>query len=120
MGLPHAGTYEIINQATGLYFDLRESSIAPNNNCIGYPRTGGANQKVKQFMVRIQAHIDLGLQWILEREGNIITLHSLLSHQAGVADKGHLPVRLVLTLDIRELSHGHTGKRSCRSSTRTV
>ena len=59
MGLPHNGTYEIINHATGLYFDLRGGSIAPNNNIIGFPGNGGTNQKVKLFMVRIQAYIDI-------------------------------------------------------------
>jgi hypothetical protein len=48
--LPRNGTYEIVNVATNLYFDLKNGSIAPDNNIIGYPRTGGANQKVKQFM----------------------------------------------------------------------
>ncbi len=50
MGLPHNGTYEIINVATGLYFDLKAGNIAPDTNIIGYPGNGGRNQKVNQFM----------------------------------------------------------------------
>ncbi|KAF8336696.1 hypothetical protein F5887DRAFT_986648 [Amanita rubescens] len=70
--LPRNGTYEIINIATGSYFDLKCGSLLPNTNIIGFPRTGGANQK-----------------WVLQRaEGNIITLHSLLSQEAGVTSKG--------------------------------
>ncbi|KAF8341013.1 hypothetical protein F5887DRAFT_428267 [Amanita rubescens] len=73
MGLPDSGTYEIINHATGSYIDLRAGSIVPNNNLIGFPGHGGPNQK-----------------WVLEREGNIITLHSHLSPEAAVVDKGHV------------------------------
>ncbi len=54
---PHNGIYEIINVATGLYFELKGSSGALDNNIIGYPRTGNANQKVKQLMVRIRTYI---------------------------------------------------------------
>jgi len=84
--LPHKGTYEIVNVATGLYFDLKAFSIAPDTNIIGYPGNGGANQK-----------------WVLERgEGNIITLHSLLSQEAGVNDKGHVPGSEVVVRPRRE------------------
>ena len=95
MGLPKSGTYEIINYTTGSYFDLKQCNVQYDNNVIGYPGNDGTNQKVKQFMVRTMHILIFGLQWILEREGSIITLYSLLSPQAGVADKGHLPVRLV-------------------------
>ncbi|KAF8336699.1 hypothetical protein F5887DRAFT_569422 [Amanita rubescens] len=84
--LPRNGTYQIINIATGLYFDLRGSSVVPDTNIIGYPKTGGANQK-----------------WILQRaEGNIITLHSLLSQEAGVADRGRVPGSEVVVRPRRE------------------
>ncbi|KAF8336691.1 ricin B lectin domain-containing protein [Amanita rubescens] len=82
--LPHNGTYEIVNVDTGSYFDLKGGSAAPDTNIIGYPRTGGINQK-----------------WVLEREGNLITLYSLLS-QGGVTVKAHVPGSEVVIRPRRE------------------
>ncbi|KAF8324812.1 hypothetical protein F5887DRAFT_926537 [Amanita rubescens] len=78
--LPRNGTYEIINIATGLYFDLRAAALC-----------------------RTPISSDSREPWILQRaEGNIITLHSLLSQEAGVADRGRVPGSEVVVRPRRE------------------
>ena len=116
MGLPPNGTYEIMNHATGLYFDLKGSSIAPNNNIIGYPRTGGLNQKVKQIMVRIQAYIDTWFAVGPRKRGQHHCLAQPYISPSGCRWQGPCCCSFSLTVRIRELSHGDTGKWTCRSS----
>ncbi len=105
--LPRNGTYEIINVATGSYFDLRGSSIAPDTNIIGFPRTGGANQKVKQFTVHIlvQAYIDT---WFAVDPRKRRRQHRYLAQpfisRSGCRRQGPCSCPFSLNANIRELS----------------
>ncbi|KAN0078423.1 hypothetical protein V8E55_010480 [Tylopilus felleus] len=68
------GTYEIYNVSVDKYFDLKDASVKPDNNVIGYHRDETRAQK-----------------WVVMRVvGDIYTMQSILSTKAKVATRGHV------------------------------
>ena len=60
------GTYEIYNVSVDKYFDLKDASVKPDNNVIGYHRDETRAQKVKKVhTLRTSMHLYLACSGLL-------------------------------------------------------